>query len=48
LYNFTKNIGKLMVKVGIVGSTGRMGAHLIKNVLEDDSLRLSVLHIFDD
>ncbi len=37
-----------MVKVGIVGSTGRMGAHLIKNVLEDDSLRLSVLHIFDE
>jgi len=37
-----------MVKVGIVGSTGRMGVHLIKNVLEDDSLRLSILHIFDE
>ena len=25
-----------MVKVGIVGSTGRMGEHLIKNILEDN------------
>jgi 4-hydroxy-tetrahydrodipicolinate reductase len=37
-----------MAKVGIVGSTGRMGAHLIKNVLENDALQLSVLHVFDE
>jgi len=37
-----------MVKVGILGSTGRMGEHLIKNVLEDDILGLSVLHVFDE
>jgi 4-hydroxy-tetrahydrodipicolinate reductase len=37
-----------MIKVGIVGSTGRMGKHLIKNVLEDESLDLSVLHVFDE
>jgi len=37
-----------MVKVGILGSTGRMGAHLIKNVLETDGLALSVLHVFDE
>lgn len=37
-----------MAKVGIVGSTGRMGAHLIKNVLENDALELSVLHVFDE
>ncbi|NOZ91116.1 MAG: 4-hydroxy-tetrahydrodipicolinate reductase [Epsilonproteobacteria bacterium] len=37
-----------MVKVGIVGSTGRMGEHLINNVLEDESLELSVLHVFDE
>lgn len=37
-----------MAKVGIVGSTGRMGAHLIKNVLEHESLELSVVHVFDE
>jgi 4-hydroxy-tetrahydrodipicolinate reductase len=37
-----------MAKVGIVGSTGRMGAHLIKNVLESDVLKLSALHVFDE
>jgi 4-hydroxy-tetrahydrodipicolinate reductase len=37
-----------MIKIGIVGSTGRMGEHLIKNVLEDDELELSVLHVFDE
>ena len=37
-----------MVKVGIVGSTGRMGEHLIKNILEDEVLALSGLHIFDE
>ncbi len=36
-----------MVKVGIVGSTGRMGEHLIKNILEDEALELSGLHVFD-
>lgn len=37
-----------MVKVGIVGSTGRMGAHLIQNVLEDEALTLSALHVYDE
>jgi len=37
-----------MVKVGIVGSTGRMGAHLIKNTLEDEALTLAALHVFDE
>jgi len=37
-----------MVKVGIVGSTGRMGAHLIKNVLEEEGLALTALHVFDE
>jgi len=37
-----------MAKVGIVGSTGRMGEHLIKNILEDEALTLSGLHVFDE
>ena len=27
-----------MVRIGIVGSTGRMGEHLIKNILENETL----------
>ncbi len=37
-----------MIKVGIVGSTGRMGEYLIKNVLEDSELELTILHVFDE
>lgn len=37
-----------MTKVGIVGSTGRMGEHLIKNVQENENLTLSALHVFDE
>ena len=37
-----------MTKVGIVGSTGRMGEHLIKNVMENEALTLSALHVFDE
>jgi 4-hydroxy-tetrahydrodipicolinate reductase len=37
-----------MIKVGIVGSTGRMGEHLIKNVLENETLSLAALHVFDE
>jgi len=37
-----------MTKVGIVGSTGRMGEHLIKNVMENETLMLSGLHVFDE
>ena len=37
-----------MIKVGILGSTGRMGAHLIKNTLEDENLELTTLHVFDE
>lgn len=37
-----------MAKVGIVGSTGRMGEHLIKNVLENENLSLGALHVFDE
>ncbi|CAA6798802.1 MAG: 4-hydroxy-tetrahydrodipicolinate reductase (EC [uncultured Sulfurovum sp.] len=37
-----------MAKVGIVGSTGRMGEHLINDVLAEEGLELSVLHVFDE
>ena len=37
-----------MTKVGIVGSTGRMGEHLIKNVMENETLTLAGLHVFDE
>ncbi len=37
-----------MIKVGILGSTGRMGAHLIKNTLEDEELELATLHVYDE
>jgi len=37
-----------MAKVGIVGSTGRMGEHLIKNVFENEALELSALHVLDE
>ncbi|MCD6211598.1 MAG: 4-hydroxy-tetrahydrodipicolinate reductase, partial [Sulfurovum sp.] len=37
-----------MTKVGIVGSTGRMGEHLIKNVMENEALTLAGLHVFDE
>ncbi len=42
-----------MVRVGIVGSTGRMGEHLIHNVLDEEKLELSALkltalHVFDE
>jgi len=37
-----------MTKVGIVGSTGRMGEHLIKNVMENEALALAGLHVFDE
>jgi len=37
-----------MAKVGILGSTGRMGEHLINNILETEGLELSVLHVFDE
>jgi len=37
-----------MAKVGIVGSTGRMGEHLIKNILEDETLTLGALHVYDE
>jgi len=37
-----------MIKVGILGSTGRMGAHLIKDTLEDKDLKLAVVHVFDE
>ncbi len=42
-----------MVRVGIVGSTGRMGEHLINNVLDEErlelsALKLTALHVFDE
>jgi len=37
-----------MIKVGLLGSTGRMGAHLIKNTVEDENLKLAVVHVFDE
>jgi 4-hydroxy-tetrahydrodipicolinate reductase len=37
-----------MIKVGILGSTGRVGALLINNILNDDTLSLSALHVYDE
>lgn len=37
-----------MTRVGIVGSTGRMGEQLISDIMDDDGLTLSALHVFDD
>ena len=37
-----------MIKVGILGSTGRMGHHLIENVRDDEELELSVVHVYDE
>ncbi len=37
-----------MTRVGIVGSTGRMGAQLITNILGEETLTLSALHVFDE
>ena len=37
-----------MIKVGILGSTGRVGEHLINNVQETEGLELAVLHVFSE
>ena len=37
-----------MAKVGIVGSTGRVGNLLIDALLEDENLPLGVVHVFDE
>jgi len=37
-----------MVKVGIVGSTGRVGSLLIDNLKDDESATLSAVHVFDN
>ncbi len=42
-----------MIRVGIVGSTGRMGEQLISNILDEErlelsALKLTALHVFDD
>jgi len=37
-----------MINIGILGSTGRMGEFLIKNTLEEDGLKLSALHVYDE
>jgi len=36
-----------MFKVGIVGSTGRVGSLLIENLKGDDVAKLSAVHVFD-
>ncbi|WP_456431855.1 4-hydroxy-tetrahydrodipicolinate reductase [Nitratifractor sp.] len=38
----------MATKIGILGATGRMGAHLIKNVLEDPDLELAAVHVYDE
>ncbi|WP_456393384.1 4-hydroxy-tetrahydrodipicolinate reductase [Nitratifractor sp.] len=38
----------MSIKVGILGATGRMGAHLIKNIQEDEALELAALHVYDE
>jgi 4-hydroxy-tetrahydrodipicolinate reductase len=37
-----------MIKVGIVGSTGRVGSLLIDNLKDDSSAVLSAVHVFDN
>jgi 4-hydroxy-tetrahydrodipicolinate reductase len=37
-----------MIKVGIVGSTGRVGSLLIDNLKDDSSALLSAVHVFDN
>jgi len=37
-----------MIKVGILGSTGRMGAHLIADTLADKDVELAVVHVHDE
>lgn len=37
-----------MIKVGILGSTGRVGALLINNILDDETLKLGAMHVFDE
>ena len=37
-----------MKRVGILGSTGRVGTLLVKNLLEDNELTLNVVHIFEE
>ncbi len=41
-------LGHTMVKVGILGSTGRVGQHLIHNIQETEGLALSVVHVFSE
>jgi len=36
-----------MIKIGIVGSTGRVGSLLIDNLKDDSEAKLSVVHVFD-
>jgi 4-hydroxy-tetrahydrodipicolinate reductase len=37
-----------MIKVGIVGSTGRVGSLLIDNLRNDTSAKLAAVHVFDE
>ncbi len=37
-----------MIKVGIVGSTGRVGNLLIDNLKDDNEMKLSAVHVFDN
>ncbi len=37
-----------MIKVGIVGSTGRVGGLLIDNLKDDSEAKLSAVHVFDN
>ena len=37
-----------MIRVGILGSTGRVGQLLIKNIADDSTLKLNIIHVFDE
>ena len=37
-----------MAKIGILGATGRMGAHLIQNTVDDPDLELAAVHVYDE
>ncbi|WP_457602937.1 4-hydroxy-tetrahydrodipicolinate reductase [Nitratifractor sp.] len=38
----------MATKVGILGATGRMGTHLIRNTVDDPELELAAVHVYDE
>ncbi|WP_457605404.1 4-hydroxy-tetrahydrodipicolinate reductase [Nitratifractor sp.] len=38
----------MKIRIGLLGATGRMGGHLIRNVMEEEDLELSAVHVYDE